>query len=435
MRRLGFLLFLTISTLVTQALAQDKSTGLIFLSDTAYQSIPLASTPVMGAIPTSADLSAEFPVPGNQKHQSSCVAWAVSYALKSYQENKERRWGLNSASNLFSPAFVYNQIKQSSNCEGGSLITDALNLLRRDGVAVLADFPYDDRACSAVPTDAVKQSARPFAIADWRRVNVQDDMEIKTQVSAGFPVVVGIIVDGAFKELRAGQIYTTPNNLRPGGHAMVIVGYDDSKVAYKVINSWGTTWADQGFGWINYQTFRSLVREGYVAQDIVVNPAPPPPPGPNNPPTPPSPPVPVQVPVVSLGMPAIAHNVPVPTPNQFGSAPGMQILTPGQINGGAGHTLQIVAHFTYAGGPPLMANPAEQVFRDVSGLVAAGTQAAPVGTNSESLSTISILIPYYALNFPQTNGMNSYNLAMNVMVYVDGKVAAQSPPVPFGLRW
>jgi hypothetical protein len=48
-----------------------------------------------------------------------------------------------------------------------------------------------------------------------------------------------------------------------GGHARVIIGYDDTivipgapiKGAFRVRNSWGTGWGDKGHSWVNYQVF------------------------------------------------------------------------------------------------------------------------------------------------------------------------------------
>jgi C1A family cysteine protease len=37
-----------------------------------------------------------------------------------------------------------------------------------------------------------------------------------------------------------------------GGHAMLIVGYDDTTGTFIVCNSWGVSWADKGFCYIPY---------------------------------------------------------------------------------------------------------------------------------------------------------------------------------------
>jgi C1A family cysteine protease len=37
-----------------------------------------------------------------------------------------------------------------------------------------------------------------------------------------------------------------------GGHSCVVVGYDDTRQAWKVQNSWGTDWGEAGYFWIAY---------------------------------------------------------------------------------------------------------------------------------------------------------------------------------------
>ncbi|OAD21552.1 PKD domain containing protein, partial [Candidatus Thiomargarita nelsonii] len=63
-------------------------------------------------LPPSIDLSSNFPIPGYQGSQGSCVGWATAYALKSFQERVEEGWSLNTTEHLFSPAFIYNQINR-----------------------------------------------------------------------------------------------------------------------------------------------------------------------------------------------------------------------------------------------------------------------------------------------------------------------------------
>jgi hypothetical protein len=302
-----------------------------------------------------------------------------------------------------------------------------MNLLRREGAATLTSFPYSEHDCTTLPNAATKQAARAFAIADWRRVNVQDEMEIKTQIASGFPVLIGMVVDNAFSQLGPGQIYSGPPGQSRGGHAMVVVGYSDARSAFKVINSWGTNWGDQGFGWISYNVFRQTVREAYTAQDIVIN-------SPVTPPSPPPPPPPVSHgPRISLGFPTIVHNVLVPSSS--GMQNGMQIHVPGQVSGAAGRSLQVIVKFNYFNGPPLHANPSETIFRDSAGLVITGTPLTPVATNSESTNQLQMSIPYYALNFAPTGGQANLNLSLTVIALIDNQPLAQSSPVQFGLRW
>src|SRR5262249_42811232 len=137
-------------TQVASAQGPRFATGLNFADVATYQGIPLASTPLMGILPPSVDMSREFPTPGDQGTQSSCVAWAVAYALKSYQEGLEHHWAF-STDHTFSPAFIYNQIHHSADCRGGTSYVDALNLMRRDGVPPMSSFPYVKDSCNAQP--------------------------------------------------------------------------------------------------------------------------------------------------------------------------------------------------------------------------------------------------------------------------------------------
>lgn len=282
LRTLTLVSLFLFATFQNQAFAQH-SMGLIFEDDDVYRSIPMAAPSFSGIPPSRFDLSQYAPPVGDQGGQSSCVGWAVAYGLKTMQEQAERNWGTEQSSHQFSPAFIYNQIDHGATCDGGSRITDALNLVRQRGAATLEQFPYFESSCSAMPTAAVSQSAREFAIADWRRVNVQDTQEMKQHIVDGFPLLLGVHVDRKFGELRAGQTYSLPRGPSLGGHAVLLVGYDDERNAFKILNSWGTGWGDSGYGWIEYPAMRAIALQGYSVQDIVkVHPKPPPAPPQDN---------------------------------------------------------------------------------------------------------------------------------------------------------
>ena len=47
---------------------------------------------------------------------------------------------------------------------------------------------------------------------------------------------------------------------------MAVVGYSEDRQAFRIINSWGDWWADNGYAWIGYSTFKTLVNEAYALQ-------------------------------------------------------------------------------------------------------------------------------------------------------------------------
>lgn len=230
-----------------------------------FASIPLAASAQIRhrGLPSRVDLSSNMPPIGNQGQQGSCVAWASGYALKSYHEKIERRWNYDSpvaggsGQRVFSPAFIYNQINGGR--DDGSVISDALALIVRQGAAPWSAMPYRPNDYRTQPKAAAKRAAANYKAQSYRRLPASNLDSIKAELSKGNPVVFGIGVDDAFYNLGS-QVYDKNRGQFYGGHAMTLVGYDDSKKsprghrgAFKLINSWGTGWGDRGYGWISYK--------------------------------------------------------------------------------------------------------------------------------------------------------------------------------------
>jgi hypothetical protein len=138
-------------------------------------------------------------------------------------------------------------------------------------------MPYNENDWTTKPSEASKENAKKFRIDFWRRVNVLDIKEVKAQLAAGYPVIIGadvskeFINDGYSK--KADFIWNEAGT-PAGGHCMLLVGYNDQKKAFKVMNSWGKDWGDNGFGWIDYKFFPDGVRYGFVAKDATTPNAP-----------------------------------------------------------------------------------------------------------------------------------------------------------------
>ncbi len=257
------------------------ASGLLLVDKEEYERYPLLSAPAaLRSLSDAVDYTDYFPAPGYQGQQGSCVGWSVAYALKSYQEGRERGWSLDVPEHLFSPSYVFNQIRQSSDCLIGSHIPDALNLLAQQGVAPLSDFSYSADDCERLPDANAQQAAQDFRIASWNRIPLGDVAEAKNQLAAGYPIVISMAFDSAFETLSGSEPWSYSGAL-VGYHAMVIIGYNDARDAFRVINSWGASWGDAGYAWISYQAYKDAVQEAYVVQDATSqaqpNPTAPPP--------------------------------------------------------------------------------------------------------------------------------------------------------------
>ncbi|MBX7059286.1 MAG: hypothetical protein K1X75_14570 [Leptospirales bacterium] len=229
-------------------------------------------------LPSSVDLSSGMPPVGNQGQQGSCVAWSTTYYTKSFHENAERSWGFDApvsggqGAHIFSPAWTYNQINGGR--DEGSVINSAMNLMVQRGAASWKTMPYRDSDYRTQPGAAARQEAGSYRARSYRAIGGTDLNAIKAELAAGNPVNFGIAVDENFYSLQA-QVYDRRGGQNYGGHAMTLVGYDDSKRspaghvgAFKLINSWGNQWGDRGFGWISYRMWQQLQPQVLVMYDV-----------------------------------------------------------------------------------------------------------------------------------------------------------------------
>lgn len=232
----------------------------------------------------SVDLSMYLPPVGSQGTQGSCVAWATGYYLKSFHENMEdSNNGVAIVNNQMSPAFVYNQIKAGS-CADGSSIPDALKLISDTGIVTWQEMPYNQNECNTQPSAAQNVLAGSNKIMSYAPLNGDKLFEqAKASLMNNQPVVVAISIDnehfGAIDN-KGDAAYREFGGVDAvdGAHAMLVVGYDDAKTAFKVVNSWGKNWGNDGFVWIDYKAFQEVLDsdsnfkilcEAWISDDII----------------------------------------------------------------------------------------------------------------------------------------------------------------------
>ncbi|MCW3160700.1 C1 family peptidase [Chryseobacterium oryctis] len=204
---------------------------------------------------------------GNQGAEGSCVAWATAYAAASSLEYNFK--GMTFPNATRSPEYVYNQIKIGT-CAQGAYVTTGLNLIKNQGVCSWSEMPYTDTSCSTLPNTAQKNAASTHKFTSWATVNKTDLTAVKTLLSMKLPVIIAVTVDDAFYNMGStGWIWKSHSGKNYGGHAICVVGYDDAKQAFKVQNSWGTSWGQSGYFWIDYsffaKSFGGAINECYVA--------------------------------------------------------------------------------------------------------------------------------------------------------------------------
>ena len=210
----------------------------------------------------SVDLTAKLPAILNQGQMGSCAAFAntiVGSLARSRAENTNV---------VISPAFLYERMLKASNtnCKDGTYIHTGLETLMSEGAPTITEVPYSDAMCLTGSTAGANGQAAK--IGGYSKLEPFNRARLKEVLSEGTPVVFGATLPPNFMKWAgpvASGVFKSDNGQaggpHGGDHAMAIVGYDDSKGAWKVQNSWGTDWGDSGYMWWDYADLES--RDGF----------------------------------------------------------------------------------------------------------------------------------------------------------------------------
>jgi len=133
----------------------------------------------------------------------------------------------------------------AGDCSGGST-SQAASYIKNNGVVTDDCFSYTalDDTCDLC-SDWTQKLSR---IADWGWVTqtAVNEILIKNALQDG-PIVFYMDVYSDFKNYTGGIYELTPSATYEGGHAIVLVGYDEENSCWICKNSWGTSWGENGY--------------------------------------------------------------------------------------------------------------------------------------------------------------------------------------------
>jgi C1A family cysteine protease len=268
----GFFLF-TVTAVFGQP-EQRYFKGALF-DEEAYGKLPrkaaLATRSYEG-LPRSFSLKQYAPLPGDQTNYGTCVAWASAYAARTISESValNRRNQTETTQNVFSPVYVYRNIRPDDpGCQQGAQIYSALDLMRDSGAVRMLDI---ERSMDFPRVDLSHyRESRRYPIGGYVTLFSREDRQkpalvtriVKKSLAEGKPVVIGMNTPDSFIEAKnVWEPTENPGNFY-GGHALCVVGYDDDRGAFEIINSWGRKWGNGGFIWVPYKAFVDFVIESY----------------------------------------------------------------------------------------------------------------------------------------------------------------------------
>lgn len=216
----------------------------------------------------------------SQGAYGTCTAWGCGYYCRTIMYAREcnlTKADLLDDNNVFSPKYLFlgiDPVHKGDDCHG-SWPGAAFKVMQEQGIATLAIVPYEDLGdCSQANTSGWNVNAANYKIESYRSIDPTDALSLKSYLSMGRPVQISCDLGLNFFGINDDEVlYDDDYTVDPADHAyhaMCLVGFDDDKGAdgaFKVVNSWGDRWGDNGFCWIDYNFFTSkFCYAGYVIE-------------------------------------------------------------------------------------------------------------------------------------------------------------------------
>ncbi len=210
-------------------------------------------------LPTTVDLISQCSPIRNQKSLGSCTSFAgsglIEFLLKKSENSPAER------SELF---LYYNErkIEGSLDQEDPGANMDTIIKATHDyGSCPSELWSYDNYLTKyrQEPTSDCYESAKQVVnLDDFNHTIIdQDLLTMKTVLAQAQPFLIGVQVYPSFQSPDAkvtGDIPMPGNTEKVrGGHAIMVVGYNDETERFIFRNSWDTTWGKAGYGTLPYK--------------------------------------------------------------------------------------------------------------------------------------------------------------------------------------
>ena len=235
--------------------------------DFEYTKLVVSKVPVL---PKSVDLRPHMPPVYDQGNLGSCTANAIAGVLEYLQIKKgDKSYFLSSR------LFIYYEervLEGTVKSDSGAMIRDGMKVVNKKGAPPASDWAYVISKFKTKPPTKAYTDGLKYTTKVYMTVN-QDLISMKTSLANGDPIVIGFTVYDSFESDAVAKTGIVPMPAKTesvlGGHAVLIVGYDDSTGRFLVRNSWGTGWGISGYFTIPYGYFTnpSLADDLWVVKD------------------------------------------------------------------------------------------------------------------------------------------------------------------------
>ncbi|TBR17900.1 hypothetical protein EPO66_01870 [bacterium] len=232
--------------------------------------IPMALVLPVIPVPKSFDYTLCMSPVRDQGSEGTCVAFASVVGVKEYQDKKEYRKLIK-----LSPRYIYNLCKKFDGAptEEGTYPRMAMKILLNYGTCAEKYWPYSPFQKDK-PKKEADENAKRYRIKAYARL--KGIPEMKRSLLVNGPFLSGVKVFESWFNKRAQKTGLIPmpkqGEKLMGGHAICIVGFNDTKRIFKFKNSWSSQWADKGYGYLPYTYIERFCSDAWSATDLIEDP-------------------------------------------------------------------------------------------------------------------------------------------------------------------
>jgi C1A family cysteine protease len=175
--------------------------------------------------------------------------------------------------------YATRRIMGTTSEDSGAYIRDTIKAGNKYGIADEKLWPYVPSKFATNPPKTVWTEAAKHKVTSYHPITDGDIETMKATLLLGYLIEFGFEVYDAMlsdKVAKTGMLCPPgPKETPQGGHAVALVGFDDSMVmpdgskgAFLVRNSWGTAWGLKGYFWMgyNYVGNTALCNDFWVVQ-------------------------------------------------------------------------------------------------------------------------------------------------------------------------
>lgn len=156
-------------------------------------------------------------------------------------------------------------IEGAVHVDRGAQIRNALKASAEFGLCREELAPFEPDKFAVTPAPAAFGDATTHQALVYERCPLD---RLRYCLASKLPVIFGATIYENFEELDDTAAVSMPKGSVLGGHAMLIVGYNDMLRQFTVRNSWGDSWGDRGHCYMPYEYFNeNLVADAWSIHD------------------------------------------------------------------------------------------------------------------------------------------------------------------------